>query len=232
MNFYQKKFSRYVEFENEFEKHKDETFLVTYVRSSMKISIHDPTAAKFVYEKLLIKCKHSLKCETNQDGSRPNQQSFFTDCKYTATLKYDRSQNCLAFKGSLLNIDHNHHVSKEAYSSYTSVKTAKLKKEPVKKLLTTLITTNASVYHQASALVACKNPIGIPKGSQKQTATSFLPSKLKRRAKNQLTNLRIKRTTITHQTITTTTTTTSTTSNDYDGDDTLERINELDEDEV
>ena len=87
------------------------------------------------------------------------------------------------------------------------------------------LTSSASKTSTPFKLVACKNPVGRPKGLT-QTATSFLAPTLKRKAHTQLKNLRIKRTII--KTVTTTTSTT-TTSSDYDGDCTLEGINEINE---
>ena len=100
----------------------------------------------------------------------------------------------------------------------------------------TLESINSSLLSSASKtstpfkLIACKNTVGRPKGTLKNTATSFKPPKTKRKAKKTLNNLLITSTQITSTTTTTTTTETITTSNKYGQDDTLEEIVELRED--
>ena len=150
--FYQTKFSSYEDFDKKFTEFKEEAFLITFIRTSRKINVYDPSSKLFVYEYVLFMCKHGLKSCTNQaDGSRPNQQSYFTGCKYSASLCFDRANNCLYF-GSV-ETKHNHPVCSEAFDSYTTVKTSKLKRnKPVQKLLKTLISSQTSVYHQAIAL--------------------------------------------------------------------------------
>ena len=85
--FYNLKFNSYDEFEKDYHKFKEENYLVTHIRTSRRINKHDPVAKTFVYETIVFKCKHGLESKTRQiDGKRANQQSFFTNCKYSASL--------------------------------------------------------------------------------------------------------------------------------------------------
>ena len=94
---------------------------------------------------MLYVCKHGLPLREGKqkDGSRPNQQSYFTDCKCSISVKLVNDRLVASTKG----IEHNHVVSKEAYESYTSVKTKVLKQSTeAKTILRILINAEASVY--------------------------------------------------------------------------------------
>ena len=118
----------------------------------------------------------------------------------------------------------------ETSSSEYSVKTNKELAQSFSKELkeTNPVTTPFKLKH-------CSNPIGRPKGSQKQSATSFRAPKYKRKSvTNPITDLKIKRTKRTTRSgnITTTVTTVSKTTTistiEDSEDDTLNDVDEID----
>ena len=100
----------------------------------------------------------------------------------------------------------------------------------------TILSLSSNIQKSASKttpfkLNACVNPVGRPKGSQKQKATSFRPPKVKRKLINKLSSMKIKRSCLTTTTTVTTTTTSKTTTlsstNRDQLDNTLSEIDEI-----
>ena len=89
--------------------------------------------------------------------------------------------------------------------------------------------TNSAAKSTPFKLVACRNPIGRPKGTKKQTAVSYQPPKPTKRPANPVRNLRLRRAIITTTTTTSTTTTTYSTTVELEMDNTLEGIEEISE---
>ena len=127
MEFFDKKYSSYEEFQNQFSQYQADTFQSYTVRSSVAINEHDPLSKVFKSSKIVYVCKHGLKPRTQpKDNSRPNQHSYFTNCHCNITFKYHKKEE--AFVTAHHTVEgHNHEVSKEAYLSYTHVNS-----EPVK----------------------------------------------------------------------------------------------------
>ncbi len=126
MEFFEKKFKNYEEFKDQFEDYQTESFQTYSVRTSVAINEHDPLSKIFKYSKIVYLCKHGVKARTKtKDNTRPNQHSYYTGCKSSLTIKFDKKENVLMFHDS--KIEHNHAVKKEVYQSYTHIKTKKLK---------------------------------------------------------------------------------------------------------
>ena len=153
MEFLSKKFSTHKEFIDEFTKYQESTYQVYVTRTSQLMNENDPLRNEFKYQKICYKCKHGDKPRTKtKDQSRPNQHSYYTDCKCFINLKFDKKLGALVVSEHSVE-GHNHDVSKQAYQSYTTVKTKQLKNcKEAKTMLDTLITAQASVYHQAQAI--------------------------------------------------------------------------------
>ena len=96
--FFQKQFNSYSEYQTEFEEYKQATFQVLVVRSSQLLTEFDPSKKVFKYAHIKYTCKHSThhRCRPT-DQTRPNQQTYFTDCPFKAHLRFNRKKNCLEF---------------------------------------------------------------------------------------------------------------------------------------
>ena len=92
--FLKQKFSSYNEFESQLNNYHDKTFQVLVKRFSNKMKSWDPACATFVNENIAFECKHFIQYKLNQvDQSRPNQQSYFTNCPFKLYLMFNRAKN-------------------------------------------------------------------------------------------------------------------------------------------
>jgi hypothetical protein len=64
-NFFNQKFSSYEEYIKESKKFQDEFFQVLVNRSTKNINSYDPDSKIFVYETIILVCKHSTDYKQN-----------------------------------------------------------------------------------------------------------------------------------------------------------------------